>query len=123
MLFDELESRKRECDALRNSVETLRESRDSIDGLDLYCLMCGRRKVFEDCVYLYPNNVKAERGDDDVVHVTSFEDYRERIYAFCPAVVSKAEFFAYFDAEFRAKYELDKEEALADLEKEEGDDD
>lgn len=122
MLCDELETCRRERDALRHSVETLEGSGDSVDGLDLYCMMYGRKKVFEDCTSTYWNHAEATRTDAGDIHVTSFEDYREMIYTRCPDVVSKTEFLSYFDAEFHAAYEVDKEKAVAKLEEEEADD-
>lgn len=126
MLCDERDAYKRELEESRRNVKlcTATEGEgNGLSGADLFCLAVGRKKVFSDGVYTW-REVNASRDEDTgAIRVTTFERFREQAFSSCPASMSKDDFFEYFDAEFRAMYEKQKEQAIATLNEEEADND
>lgn len=126
MLCDELEAHKRHAEDLQRMIDicTQADSADGLSGYDLMCINAGRKKIFDDCTNTYWNHVEASRDDETgAITCTSFEDYREKIYSRSPDSMSKRDFFEYFDSEFHAKYDEEKESAIAELDPQEGEDD
>lgn len=126
MLCDELEAYKRQAEDLQRMIDTCTQasSGEGLSAYDLLCINAGRKKIFDDCTNTYWNHVEASRDDETgAITCTRFEDYREKIYSRCPDSMSKRDFFEYFDAEFRAKYEDEKANAIAELDPQEGEDD
>ena len=123
MLCDERDAYKREFEDLQrgiNACKTASEG-DGFNATDLMCLNAGRKKIFDDCTYSW-RSVEAWRDEDTgEIKVTSFEKFREKAFSRCPDSMSKRDFFEYFDADFRAKYEEDKARAIENLK--EGEDD
>ena len=52
-----------------------------------------------------------------------YAEFRGNAFRRCPDSVSRRDFFEYFDADFRAKYEQDKAFAVKGLKVKEGEDD
>ena len=123
MLCDERDAYKRELEDLQRGINacTTASEGDGFNATDLMCLNAGRKKIFDDCTYSW-SSVEAWRDEDTgEIKVTSFEKFREKAFYRCPDSMSKRDFFEYFDADFRAKYEEDKARVIENLK--EGEDD
>ncbi len=121
-LCDELEAARRELRDVERGIATCKDMEDEkINPADLLCVSAGRNKIFEDCTYTC-SDVSATRDEETgEIKVTTFERFRDSALYRCPDTMSKREFFEYFDGEFRATYEEEREKAIAELK--EADDD
>lgn len=128
MLCDERDAYKRELEDLQRGINacTAASEGEGFNATDLMCLKAGRKKIFSDCTYSW-RTVSATRNDETgAIEVTTFEKFRKEAFNRCPDSMSKREFFEYFDGEFRAMYEEQKDKAIAELkesEAKEGEDD
>lgn len=96
---------------------------NALSAADITCLSVGRKKVFDDGVHTW-REVKASRNEETgAIAVTPFEEFRKSAFSSCPASMSKNEFLGYFDSEFHAMYERQKEQAIEELKREEADND
>ncbi|MBE6468927.1 MAG: hypothetical protein E7001_02965 [Coriobacteriaceae bacterium] len=114
MLCDELDACRRELEDLRRGADarTAPGGGGGLDVIDLMCLNAGRMKIFNDCTHNC-RTVHAWRDEDTgEINATSFEESRENAFRRCPDSMSKRDFFEYFDADFRAKYEEDRARAV-----------
>lgn len=122
MLCDELEAYKRSAESIKRDIEALANagSDDGLNANDLMCLKVGRAKVFEDCTSTWYRHVHADRNEDTgEIEVTSFKKYCESTFVHAPESMSKNEFMAYFEDNFREAYEEEKAKAIAELEESE----
>ena len=121
-LCDELDACRRELEDLRRGADA-RTAPGGGGGLDVIghmCLNAGRMKIFNDCTHNC-SKVHAWRDEDTgEINVTSFEEFRRNEFKRCPDSMSMRDFFEYFDADFRAKYEEDKARAVKIIKFKEG---
>lgn len=89
-------------------------------------IMEAGRKALTDKALKYWKDVTVRRNDDGSLSVEKFEKWRKDKVNEVPDFMSREDFYKLMDAEIRAEYEKEKRkamDALAEAEREEGDDD
>lgn len=130
-LFDTVEELKRDNDDLRRAL--IQQSNKSISEysakgngdfamFDYYAIKRGREKILNECIYSW-KEVRARRGDDGEIKVTSFEDWLKEKVSHIPDYMSRKDFAKYFEVELTGIYEEEKAEAIEELKNSEKDED
>lgn len=117
LIFDELESARRELDATKRENQLLSQPKAESGGMssiEVTLLKVGRRKAFQDSVRTYMTCVYASE-DGRGVSVTPFDEFLDSFVANPPDYMSKNEFIEYFDDELRAEYARQRDAAVKEL--------
>lgn len=114
MIFDELESARRELAATKRENQLLSQPKAKsvgMSGIEVALLKVGRRKAFEDGVRTYMTCVYASEDGS----VTPFDEFLDSFVANPPDYMSKNEFIEYFGDELRAEYAKQRDAAVKGL--------
>lgn len=88
--------------------------------LDRITLEVGKKHIVKDSLD-YWKEVRANRDDEtEVVTVEPYRKWAERVVNKIPDQFSKEDFFSYFDQELKDEYEKNKQEAIEEFNREEG---
>ena len=123
MVFDELETIKRENSDLKKALESNisfaigqadkgETEGDEFQMLDYYALKAGREALIEKYFYSWHMKIEAKRDENGQVNVPSFDSWVEEAYSRCPDYSSKNLFLKYLEPTLREEYENRKQDAI-----------